>query len=280
MTIFNDARGRVIDANSGSVFRLFGIAVLAFLAAIALFASVARVDSGHVGVLTLFGRVTGEVLPEGVHLVNPFKANNELSIRTQEIKESASVPSSEGLVMNLDTSLIYHLNPEKAAEVYQKIGPNYMAVLVEPNLRAAIRESTASHSANALYTGEREAVAKQIYSQLADKLGERGILVESVLLRDIQLPATLKSSIESKQQAEQEALAMNFRLQKETQEAQRKRIEAGGIRDFQQIVAQGISPQLLEWKGIEATESLAKSNNSKVVVIGHSKNGLPLILGQ
>jgi prohibitin 1 len=280
MTIFNDARGRMIEANSSSTFRLFGIALAAFLLVIAVFASVVRVDSGHVGVLTLFGRVTGEVLPEGVHLVNPFKSNNELSIRTQEIKESASVPSSEGLVMNLDTSLIYHLNPEKASEVYQKIGPNYMAVLVEPNLRAAIRESTASHSANALYTGEREAVAKQIYSQLADKLGARGVLVESVLLRDIQLPATLKSSIESKQQAEQEALAMSFRLQKETQEAQRKRIEAAGIRDFQQIVAQGISPQLLEWKGIEATESLAKSTNSKVVVIGNSKNGLPLILGQ
>jgi prohibitin 1 len=280
MTIFNDARGRMIEANSSSTFRLFGIALAAFLLVIAVFASVVRVDSGHVGVLTLFGRVTGEVLPEGVHLVNPFKSNNELSIRTQEIKESASVPSSEGLVMNLDTSLIYHLNPEKASEVYQKIGPNYMAVLVEPNLRAAIRESTASHSANALYTGEREAVAKQIYSQLADKLGARGVLVESVLLRDIQLPATLKSSIESKQQAEQEALAMSFRLQKETQEAQRKRIEAAGIRDFQQIVAQGISPQLLEWMGIEATESLAKSTNSKVVVIGNSKNGLPLILGQ
>jgi prohibitin 1 len=280
MTIFNETRGRVIDANSNPAFRLFAIAAAAFLLVVLLFSSVARVDSGHVGVLTLFGRVTGEVLPEGVHLVNPFKVNNQLSIRTQEIKESASVPSSEGLVMNLDTSLIYHLNPEKAAEVYQKIGPNYMTVLVEPNLRAAIRESTASHSANALYTGEREAVAKQIYTQLTDKLGERGILVESVLLRDIQLPATLKSSIESKQQAEQEALAMNFRLQKETQEAQRKRIEAAGIRDFQQIVAQGISPQLLEWKGIEATENLAKSNNSKVVVIGNSKNGLPLILGQ
>jgi len=124
MTIFNEPRGHVIDANSGGVLRLFGIAVAAFLLVILVFASVARVDSGHVGVLTLFGRVTGEVLPEGVHLVNPFKANNELSIRTQEIKESASVPSSEGLVMNLDTSLIYHLNPEKAAEVYQKIGPN------------------------------------------------------------------------------------------------------------------------------------------------------------
>ncbi len=280
MTIFNEARGKVIDANPNPAFKLFGIGVLAFLAAILLFTSVARVDSGHVGVLTLFGRVTGEVLPEGVHLVSPFKANTEMSIRTQEIKESASVPSSEGLVMNLDTSLIYHLNPDKAAEVYQKIGPNYKDVLIEPNLRAAIRESTASHTANALYTGEREMVAKQIYDQLVQKLGERGLTVESVLLRDIQLPASLKSSIEAKQQAEQEALAMNFRLQKETQEAQRKRIEAAGIRDFQQIVAQGISPQLLEWKGIEATESLAKSVNSKVVVIGNSKNGLPLILGQ
>ena len=111
-------------------------------------------------------------------------------------------------------------------------------------------------------------------------LAQRGIVIESILLRDIQLPQTLKSSIEAKQQAEQEALAMNFRLQKEKQEAERKRIEAAGIRDFQQIVAQGISPQLLEWKGIEATETLAKSPNAKVVVIGSGKNGLPIILGQ
>jgi prohibitin 1 len=280
MTIFNEPRGHVLDPTSGSLLRLVAIAAGAFVLVILIFASVARVDSGHVGVLTRLGTVTGEVLPEGIHLINPLKTSHEFSIRTQEIKESASVPSSEGLVMNLDTSLIYHLNPEKAADVYKTIGPNYMAVLVEPNLRAAIREATASHSANALYTGEREMVAKQIHDQLADTLGQRGILVESVLLRDIQLPATLKSSIESKQQAEQEALAMSFRLQKETQEAQRKRIEAAGIRDFQQIVAQGISPQLLEWKGIEATESLAKSSNAKVVVIGNSKNGLPLILGQ
>lgn len=280
MAIFSEGRGRVIDGNPSSAFRLFGIAVAGFLVALLLFSSVARVESGNVGVLTLFGRVTGEVLPEGMHLVNPFKSNNEMSIRTQEIKESASVPSSEGLVLNLDTSLIYHLNPDKAAEVFHEIGPKYLQVLIEPNLRAGIRESTASHTANALYTGEREMVAKQIYEQLAQRIGNRGIVVESVLLRDIQLPASLKASIEAKQQAEQEALAMNFRLQKETQEAQRKRIEAAGIRDFQQIVAQGISPALLEWKGIEATETLARSGNSKIVVIGNSKNGLPLILGQ
>jgi len=280
MTIFDPPRGKVIDVQGGGVLRLLGLAIIAFLAIILFFSSVTRVDSGAVGVLTLFGRVTGEALPEGIHLINPLKTNHELSIRTQELKETASVPSSEGLVINLDTSLIYHLNPDKAAEVYQKIGPRYVDVLIEPNLRSAIREATASHSANALYSGEREMVAKQIVAQLTELLGQRGIIVESILLRDIQLPNTLKASIEAKQQAEQEALAMNFRLQKEKQEAERKRIEAAGIRDFQQIVAQGISSQLLEWKGIEATENLAKSPNAKVVVIGSGKNGLPLILGQ
>ena len=278
--MFNEGRSRVIDATGGFGLKLIGLAIVAFLIVILLFSSVARVETGHVGVLTLFGRVTGEMLPEGIHLINPLKTNNEMSIQTQSLKESASVPSSEGLVMNLDTSLIYHVDPAKAADVYQKIGAAYEERLIEPNLRAAIREATASHSANALYTGEREMVAKQIQDQLVALLSQRGFIVESILLRDIQLPATLKASIESKQQAEQEALAMNFRLQKETQEAQRKRIEAAGIRDFQQIVAQGISPQLLEWKGIEATENLAKSSNSKVVVIGNTKNGLPLILGQ
>jgi regulator of protease activity HflC (stomatin/prohibitin superfamily) len=280
MVTINDSRGNVINVRTGSVSRLLGLTIAAFVGILLLSNCITRVESGHVGVLTLFGRVTGEVLPEGMHLINPFMVNHEMSIRTQEIKESATVPSSEGLMMALDTSLIYHLNAVKAAEVYQKIGPKYTEVLIEPNLRAAIREATASHTANALYTGEREMVAKQVSDTLISLLGPRGIVVESILLRDIQLPQTLKASIEAKQQAEQEALAMNFRLQKEKQEAERKRIEAAGIRDFQQIVAQGISPQLLEWKGIEATETLSKSANTKVVVIGNPKNGLPLILGQ
>lgn len=282
MTIFDPTRTRVIDSGNqtGTLLRLIGLGGAAFLIVILLFASVTRVGTGHVGVLTLFGRVTNETLGEGIHLINPLKTNNELSIQTQTLKESASVPSSEGLMMALDTSLIYHLSPDRAAEVFQKIGADYENVVVEPTLRSAIRESTASHSANALYTGEREMVAKQIFEQVNESLVKRGITVENVLLRDIQLPATLKASIEAKQQAEQEALAMSFRLQKETQEAQRKRIEAAGVRDFQQIVAQGITPSLLEWKGIEATETLAKSPNTKVVVVGNPKNGLPLILGQ
>jgi prohibitin 1 len=280
MTIFDSPRGRVVNMNGGSPLRLIALGIAALVLVILFFNSVTRVATGHVGVLTLFGRVTGESLGEGIHLINPLKTNNEMSIQTQSIKESASVPSSEGLMMSLDTSLIYHLNPDRAADVFQKTGADYETKVVEPTLRAAIREATASHSANALYTGEREMVAKQIFDQLTSQLNQRGMTVENVLLRDIQLPATLKVSIEAKQQAEQEALAMNFRLQKETQEAQRKRIEAAGVRDFQQIVAQGITPSLLEWKGIEATENLAKSPNSKVVVIGNNKNGLPLILGQ
>jgi prohibitin 1 len=280
MTNYEFGRNRMIEAGGLPLFGLVAIVVAGLLLVIGLFAAVARVPAGHVGVLTLFGRVTGEVLPEGMHLVNPFKSNNVMSIRTQQIKESASVPSSEGLVMALDTSLLFHLNPAKAADVYRRIGPNYADTIVEPSLRAAIREATASHSANALYTGEREKVAHEINAQLVRELNTRGIEVENVLLRDIQLPATLKASIETKQQAEQESLAMAFRLQKEKQEADRKRIEARGIHDFQQIVSQGISPALLQWKGIEATEALARSPNTKVVVVGNPKNGLPLILGQ
>ena len=280
MTIFDPPRGKVIDVQGSGIFRLLGIGVVGFLAIIFLFSAITRVDSGHVAVLTLFGKVTPDVLDEGIHLINPLKSAHELSVRTQELKETASVPSSEGLVINLDTSLIYRLDPNKVSEVYRTIGPSYVDVLVEPYLRSAIREATASHTANALYSGEREMVAKQIISQLAAQLSPRGIIVENILLRDIQLPNTLRASIELKQQAEQEALAMTFRLQKEKQEAERKRIEAQGISDFQRIVAQGISSQLLEWKGIEATENLAKSPNAKVVVIGSGKNGLPLILGQ
>lgn len=249
--------------------------IVAFLL---LLSSVTSIPTGHVGVLTLFGRVTGEALGEGIHLVNPLKSVEKLSVQTQSIKESASVPSNEGLILSLDTSLLFRLDRSKAAEVFQTVGSDYAVKIVEPTLRAAIRSATSAHSANALYTNARELVQKQIQEELTVQLALRGLIVENVLLRDVQLPAMLKSSIEAKQQAEQDALRMSFILQKEKQEAERKRIEAQGIADFQRIVAQGISAQLLEWKGIEATEKLASSQNAKIVIIGNPKNGLPLVL--
>lgn len=258
--------------------RRAGIVVLLLLLAASSSCTLRVVDTGHVGVTTLFGRLTGDPLPEGLHVVNPLKRMTELSIRTQEIKEHADVPSSEGLIIGLETSLLYRLDPARAAEVYQRIGPRYVEVVVQPNLRSVMRAVTAAHTANALYSEGREEVAQQMLDQLKKILDPRGVTVENVLLRDIQLPDTLRAAIEAKQQSEQQAQQMQFVLQRERQEAERKRIEAQGVSDFQRIVSQGISQQLLEWKGIEATEKLVNSPNSKIVVIGNPKNGLPLIL--
>jgi prohibitin 1 len=262
---------------SGAGKRILQLAVLVVLFLV-LMASITSIPTGNVGVLTLFGRVTGDVLPEGIHMINPLKSVEKLSVQTQSVKESANVPSNEGLILALDTSLLFRLDKSMAAQVYQTVGADYAEKIVEPTLRAAIRASTSAHSANALYTNARELVQQQIQDELKSQLAPRGVIVENVLLRDVQLPAMLKSSIEAKQQAEQDALRMSFILQKEKQEAERKRIEAQGIADFQRIVAAGISPQLLEWKGIEATEKLAASANAKVVIIGNPKNGLPLVL--
>jgi regulator of protease activity HflC (stomatin/prohibitin superfamily) len=122
MAVYGGTSGKVIDVGGNPLIKLIGAGLVVLIAIIFLFNSVIKVPTGSVTVLTLFGRVTGEVLPEGIHVINPLKSANDLSIQTQEIKESASVPSAEGLVLSLDTSLIYHLNPEKAADVYQKLG--------------------------------------------------------------------------------------------------------------------------------------------------------------
>ena len=255
----------------------FGVIVLGLLMVVSLFKG--YVPAGHVGVLTQFGKVSDRVLTEGTRPVWPWLVNNRMSVRTQELKETAVVPSNEGLLVTLQVSLRFRLTSNKAADVYQTIEQPYVQTAVVPNLRSAIRSVTSAYSAQALYTGEREVVAQKILETLQAALDPLGITSEQILLRDIQLPAALKQSIEAKQQAEQDALRMEFILQKEQQEAERKRIEAAGIRDFQRIVAQGISAQLLTWKGIEATEKLAASSNAKVVIIGSGDKGLPIILG-
>jgi regulator of protease activity HflC (stomatin/prohibitin superfamily) len=270
----DNPRGRHV----GSIVRRSGLAMLA----IALFGllalnSIACVKTGHVGVVTMFGRVTGRNMGEGIHLVNPLSRVYELTIKTQEVKERAAVPSKEGLIMGLEASVLYHLRPETASDVFQKIGPGYADVLLIPNFRSAIRGVTAANLASTLYSDARETIARQILSDLQAQVQPRGIVIENVLLRDLQLPETLKQAIEAKQQAQQEAQRMEFVLQREKQEAERKRVEAQGIKDFQNIVTEGISEKLLEWKGIEATIELARSPNAKVVVVGNSKTGLPLI---
>jgi len=266
---------------SSSWFR--GVRMLALLVAAFLFFSffnpIVVVPAGHVGVKDLFGYVSDGVLGPGVHLVFPMTRVVRMSVQTQELKETAEVPSQEGLIMNLEASLLFRLDPSRAAAIYKTVGRNYVSVAVEPQIRSAIREITASYDAKALYSSERDKVAQEIFAQFQRMTRERGILTEAVLLRKIGLPEVVSNAIQEKLRREQEAEQMKFVLQKEQQEAERKRIEAQGIADFQRIVASGISAQLLEWKGIEATEKLATSANSKVVVVGNSRNGLPIILG-
>jgi regulator of protease activity HflC (stomatin/prohibitin superfamily) len=262
----------------GGGLRRIGFVLLAVLALVGVFSCATTVPTGHVAVLTRFGKVTGKVLHEGLNFKNPLDKSNEINIRTQELKETASVPSNEGLIMTLDASLIFRLREDAAAEVFRTLGPGYISTIVEPTLRSTIRSVTSAHTANALYTSARDAVGLEVFNEMVKQMAPRGIQVEKLLLRDVQLPPTLKASIEAKQRAEQEALQMSFVLQKEKQEAERKRIEGQGIADFQRIVAQGISQQLLTWKGIEATEKLANSANAKVIMIGSPRTGLPLIM--
>jgi regulator of protease activity HflC (stomatin/prohibitin superfamily) len=178
----------------------------------------------------------------------------------------------------LDASILFHLEAEKVPEIYRTIGPNYLGIILEPQFRSVCRGVTALYEAKALYTSQRETLAREIQIELAKLVGPRGIVIETAPLRKVGLPAKLSDAIEEKLRAEQESQRMEFILTKEKQEAERKRIEARGIADFQNIVAQGISEPLLRWKGIEATEKLAASPNAKIVIVGAGKDGLPVIL--
>ena len=255
------------------------VGVIAVIVVFTIANPVAVIPAGHVGVKDFFGYVSSSTLSPGMRIVVPFTRVIKMSVQTQEFMEVADTPSREGLIINLDVSLLYRLDPAKAAEIYKTVGSNFREVIVQPQLRSAIREVTASYEAKAMYSVERERIANEIMALYMKLTEKRGIITDQVLLRKIGLPNTLAAAIQEKLKREQESEQMKFVLQKEQQEAERKRIEAQGIADFQKIVSSGISPMLLEWKGIEATEKLAGSSNTKIVVIGNAKNGLPLILG-
>jgi prohibitin 1 len=254
------------------------LAVVALAGLVALSQLFTVVPAGHVGVVDFFGSVSPTSLKAGINMRNPLATIVKMSIKTQELKEVMDVPSKEGLTVGLEMSALFHLDPERAPEVYKTIGPNYEEIILQPQFRSVARGVTATYDAKALYTSEREVVARTILTDLQKLVEPRGITVESTPLRKVGLPPGLTQAIEEKLRAEQESQRMEFVLLKEKQEAERKRIEAQGIADFQDIVTKGISEPLLRWKGIEATEKIASSPNAKVIVIGAGKDGLPLIL--
>ena len=261
---------------SESTLALVGLVVAVLIAFMQIWTII---PAGHVGVIDFFGNVSDNTLKPGVNFVNPMANVVKFDARTQELKEVMNVPSKEGLSVELEISLLYSLSFENANKIYKTVGEDYVEKILIPQFRSVVRGVTAKYEARALYTAEREQLSREMETELSKLVQPRGITLEAAPLRQIILPPGLTNSIEEKLKSEQESQRMQFILQRETQEAERKRIEAKGIADFQDIVSKGISDQLLKWKGIEATEKLAASNNTKIVVIGSGKDGLPLILG-
>lgn len=272
--VYRQAKKRM--ARSEATFALAGFGAATLLALLQCFTII---PAGTVGVVDFFGLVSDNTLKSGVNVVNPIANVIKFTIKTQELKEEMNVPSTEGLSVELEISLLYHLNQENANLIYKTVGEDYANRILIPQFRSVVRGVTAKYEAKALYTSGRETLAKEIEQELSKLVTARGITIEAAALRQIILPPGLTNAIEEKLKAEQESQRMQFVLLKEQQEADRKRIEAKGIADFQDIVSRGISDALLKWKGIEATEKLAQSNNTKIVVIGSGKEGLPLILG-
>jgi regulator of protease activity HflC (stomatin/prohibitin superfamily) len=254
--------------------RLTTVALSALLAA-----GCAAVPAQHVGVLETFGKVQDVTWSPGLHAWAPWLGVHRVNCRTLQLEEKSSTPTGEGLLVGLDVSIVFHAEPGSAREVYSRYGglDGLVANVLVPEFRSVIRDVTASFNAVDLYSGRRTEIGERMLGDLRKRLDGRGINVEAVLLRNIDLPDQVARAVEAKLAADQQAQQMEFVLRKEKSEAERKRIEAQGISDFQRIVTAGISPALLTWKGIEATEKLATSTNAKIVIVG-GKEGLPVIL--
>ncbi len=255
---------------------LIGLPIAGVLALITIAKSTTVVPVGHVGLIDTFGRVSDRILPPGLHLRNPFSKVINLSVQTQEFKETTQTPSKEGLVMEMDVSILYKLNPEQAKQVYTTVGKNYVDKLVLPQFRSLIRNATAQYNAQEVYTTRRQAVTRQIRQDLDQVLADRGIIVEDTPIRNVTLPKNLRQTIESKLQADQESQRMQFVLTKEKQEAERKRIEASGEAEAQKILATGLSDKVLKLRQIEAMQKIAAAQGAKVVVLGGDNKNLLL----
>lgn len=257
------------------------LAAVCLVAAIVILCNIwTTIPAGHVGILDTFGKVHNEVLMPGAHFVAPWTDVHRLIIKTKIVAMTEDVPSREGLSVHLEAAALYRLKPEYAVEMYKQVGPNYEDVILTPQFRSILRSITSDHDAKDLYTSaSRIVMTSDLRERLQAEVEAWGLVIESTPLKKISLPNTIQQAIEQKLKSEQETQRMDFVLAKEAKEAERKRVEAQGIQDFQNIVREGIDEHLLRWKGIEATEKLADSSNTKVIVIGSgSGDGLPVIL--
>ena len=232
-----------------------------------LFSSCAVVQQGEVGVKRKFGKYSDVPYTEGLRVYNPFTTTVvKVPVQTQNMEVALNLPSKEGLNIRAEISILYSVQPRKAPEILRSIGRAYEANVILPVFRSAVADVSARFFAKDMHTGERSTIEFAIQEQLATNLQQRGITVEAVLIKSIQLPSNLARAIEEKLEAEQRALRMEFVLQEARSEAERKLIEAEGVRDAQNIISQGLDAQILQFKAIEAFIELAKSPNTKVII--------------
>ena len=252
--------------------------------------SFVQIEAGEVGVKKLFGKVQKDALSSGLHLINPLYEIVKMDVKTQNYTMSGvldeglksgddaiRVLTADGLEVVIDLTVLYRVVTSEAPRIVKETGIDYRDKIVRPISRTKIRDNAVYYEAIALYSTRRDEFQNRIFKSIDEEFKKRGLFLENLLVRSITLPATVKSTIEQKIQAEQEAQKMQFILQKETQEAERKRVEAQGIADYQRIITSSLTDKLLQYEQIKALKELALSNNSKVVVMG-GKGNTPIIL--
>lgn len=277
------------NARFGSLVRIAGTVIIA----IGVFSSMFKtIGAGQVGVKTLFGKVDDHVLYSGLNIVDPLVEITPFDVKTQTYTMSAvhdegaktgddaiRVLSADGLEVTIDLSVLFRVSPTQAPEILRQIGDDYLDKIVRPVSRTAIRDNAVSYEAVALYSTKRQEFQDKIFKTINKSFAQRGLVLEQLLVRNITLPESVKKSIESKINAEQDAQKMIFVLQKEKQEAERKRVEAQGIADYQKILSTGLSDKQLQYETIKAQKEIALSPNTKIIVMGSGKSAPILING-
>jgi regulator of protease activity HflC (stomatin/prohibitin superfamily) len=272
--------------------RILRIVAIVLLIGGLLSSCVVQIAPGQVGVPVLFGKVYDRELGSGLHFINPLVNVKRFDVRTQNYTMAGMsdegtqsgddvihVLTSDGLELKMDVSVLYRVISNKAPDILRNIGEDYRNVIVRPITRTKIRDNSTYYSAIDLYSNKREEFQQKIFNSIESDFKPRGLELQQLLIRNIALPESVKQAIEEKIQAEQAAQKMQFVLQREQQEAERKRIEAQGISDYQRIISQTLTPNQLTYETIKAYKELATSGNSKVIIWGDSKNGVPIILG-
>jgi regulator of protease activity HflC (stomatin/prohibitin superfamily) len=249
--------------------------IIVFLS-FALMQSCVTIKQGEVGVKRKFGTFSDKGYTGGLKVFNPLTTQIlTISTQTENLEVGLNIPSKEGLNIFSEVSILYNIDPTQAPDLLRNIGVDYEENVILPVFRSAVADISANYLAKDMHTGQRSAIEASIKERMESYLNDKGIRIEAVLLKSIQLPKSLSAAIEQKLEAEQQAERMNFILTQSEREAEVKRIEAAGIRDAQLIIAEGLDDKILQFKSIEAFEQLAKSNNSKVII---SDGDMPIIL--